>query len=174
MEKVQFTTTDVVNEFIKNTDLIKTDINNEENPRIVMINKDRYNGIYSGNAFTAWLLDTKVLNGEQDKLHWAFGIPGAIDAGDYGCDYFWEQLNSNQELKDYFIHGGGDTPIEALRSLNEKMPSVRSGWWLGWVDLINVPSQGKYGCQVIIDIRRCHCDDDEMYIYIQDQLDRVL
>lgn len=126
MEKVQFTTIDVVNEFIKNTNLTDSSIHKNDNPVIVMIEHDIYNGFYSGHLFTSWILDTKVLNGQQNKLHWVFGIPDSIEKGDEDCEHFWDQLNSNQELKDYFIHGGSDTPIEALKSLVEKMPSVIS------------------------------------------------
>ena len=67
--------------------------------------KDRYNGCYSGGAYTAW-------NKEPQE------IPEAIDLGDIDCWNFW---SDNKE-----IVGIGLTPNLAVENLINKLSEVQN------------------------------------------------
>ena len=69
--------------------------------------KDRYNGVYSGGAYTAWNLD-----------HW--DLPDGVDGCDPECSLFWDN-----EAKDYTV-GKGATIMDALKDLREKLKELRN------------------------------------------------
>lgn len=61
---------------------------------------DRYSGVYSGGAYTAWNMD-------------ADEIPADINGGDIECDKFWEENR--------LVCGKGSTVSEAVLDLYLKL-----------------------------------------------------
>lgn len=82
--------------------------------RYIEIDEDRYSGIYSGAAFTAW-------DGEQ---------PSEIDAGDPTCEKFWE---TNKR-----VCGKGPTAQSAAADLLTKLGDDA---WFGWFRAIVMPQE---------------------------------
>ena len=61
---------------------------------------DRYGGVYSGGAYTAWNMS-------------AWDVPDEIASGDLICGAFWDE---NEEPV-----GRGDTPEAAVRDLERRL-----------------------------------------------------
>ena len=76
----------------------------------VTIISDRYGGVYSGGAWTAWPVET-------------WEVPDDARGDDGDCSWFW-QHHSDSKI------GKGKTPDEALADLNEKwdVDPSREGW----------------------------------------------
>ncbi len=73
------------------------DSNHNHRINAIIIDEDRYGGVYSGYGFTAW-----------------FGaVPDDVDAGDTTCVQFWDTNN--------IVFGGGNSPDEAVADLLKKI-----------------------------------------------------
>lgn len=74
---------------------------------------DRYNGTYSGGAFTAWNLHPEI-------------IPDDIYSVDGTCNAFWRELNHDEKSYNYRKYhnkcGVGNTIQEAIDNLQSKLP----------------------------------------------------
>jgi len=72
--------------------------------------KDRYNGVYSGGAYTAWNLDPD-------------DVPRLVHGDDMTCMDFWSAHSKNNKCWDgsTIIVGKGATIEEAVADLREKL-----------------------------------------------------
>ncbi len=93
-------------------------------PRFIWIDKDRYGGVYSGSAFTAWVygIPIRMSDNTPPGLNWSFGVPDDASGGQSVCEAFW----THRELPTFPIYGGGSTPLEAAKDLLSKISKIET------------------------------------------------
>lgn len=74
----------------------------------LIIEKDRYNGIYSGAKYLAFNMSAFSV--------WELNF----NSSDMDCQYFWEY-----DAKNYII-GKGDTPVAAVIDLKQKIDNTKN------------------------------------------------
>ena len=94
------------------------------NLRFIVVTKDRYKGVYSGHAYTAWNLGVPYYarNVKDPSLEWCFGAPNSVSGDDITCDEYWNGALANPEL--YPLFGGGSTQIEAVKDFAAKLEAI--------------------------------------------------
>lgn len=88
----------------------------------ITITADRYNGTYSGHAYTAWWASVDQ-------------VPTEIEGDDATCRNFWDDVRSGKRIAP--VYAGGATAMLAEEALDKKLETITAYWdpiFEKWVD----------------------------------------
>jgi hypothetical protein len=90
-------------------------------PKLIYIDADRFNGTYSGGAYTAWIYGTPLFGqGIPEPVgNWCYGPHDGANGGDIECSEFWASVHKNPQA--YPLFGIGETPKQAALHLVSKI-----------------------------------------------------
>ena len=79
----------------------------------ITITEDRYNGTYSGFAYTAWWASVDQ-------------VPTEINEDDVTCRNFWDDVRSGKRIAP--VYAGGATAALAEDALYKKLETITAYW----------------------------------------------